>query len=204
MNNRTLIKLSAYEDAIAIRTISRNNHARHRFYISKAEWKVLESDRKLIVKDLESFAVLHYFDPKDEKEYVSMVIYWLQSDSDDNMDGWKETVCLPYDAIRKLIAGECEEIKVLSIQERTFPKLEFHSSKNLKAVVTNPIVRKKFSRFVRDHFNWPSSKIIMIYDDFIPYSFGFREESKSGWSINGGIILHGQDNMKQASYSMHT
>ena len=44
----------------------------------------------------------------------------------------------------------------------------------------------------------------MVYDDFVPYNFFFREERTCGTGLCGGIILHGQKDLKKAYYGIHT
>lgn len=42
----------------------------------------------------------------------------------------------------------------------------------------------------------------MVYDDFMPYGF-FREERVNENGICGGIILHGQNDLKKVCCGMH-
>ena len=46
--------------------------------------------------------------------------------------------------------------------------------------------------------------MIVVYDDFVPYSFFFQEECVNGNGICGGIILYGREDLKKACYGMHT
>lgn len=95
-------------------------------------------------------------------------------------------------------------VGLLSVDERGMPQIEFQSRKNLQAVAEIKVLRKKLGGFLDRHFAWKGSRKIVVYDDFVPYSFFFREERVSGTGICGGIILHGQENLKKACYGMHT
>ncbi len=65
-------------------------------------------------------------------------------------------------------------------------------------------MRKKLGKFLSCHFAWKDSRKITVTDDFVPYSFFFREERANGTGTCGGIILHNQQNLKKAYYGMHT
>lgn len=80
----------------------------------------------------------------------------------------------------------------------------FKSRKNLHAALANGVIRRKLIRFLRDQFRWAYAEKIEIYDDFMPYSFFFRETRGGETGLSGGIILHGQEDMKTAYYSIHT
>ena len=88
-------------------------------------------------------------------------------------------------------------VPLLTIKDYRNPVIEFQSRKNLKAVVSEPILRKKLGKFLSCHFAWKSSTRIVVYDDFEPYSFFFREERQTGMGICGGIILHDRNNLKK-------
>ncbi len=44
----------------------------------------------------------------------------------------------------------------------------------------------------------------MVFDGFVPHSVFFREERPDGTGMCGGIIMHGQENLKKAYYGIHT
>lgn len=116
---------------------------------------------------------------------------------------------LPYEPFRSYAAGE-EEVadgtrwRLLSIPEQNRPKLEFHSRKNLKAVVGNPILRHKLGKFLDQHFNWYNYERIVLTDDYLPYSFFFEGYMVQGAKTCGGVILHGEENIQTAKYGIHT
>lgn len=127
-------------------------------------------------------------------------------------DNWwmngKETVPV-YEPFRSYAAGEKENIdgtrwRLLSIPEQSRPKLEFHSRKNLKAVVENPILRHKLGKFLDQHFNWYNYERIVLTDDYLPYSFFFEGYMVQGTKTCGGVILHGEEDIQTAKYGIHT
>lgn len=54
------------------------------------------------------------------------------------------------------------------------------------------------------YFDWPDSNEIYLYNDFVPYSFFFREFRNDRAVMCGGLILHGQEDMSRAYYGLHT
>ena len=84
------------------------------------------------------------------------------------------------------------------------PKLEFCGKENLHAALENKTVRRKLVKFLRDNFWWKSASKICFYDDFLSYSFTFREFRNGKPGMCGGLILHGQENLDRAYYSIHT
>ena len=63
---------------------------------------------------------------------------------------------------------------------------------------------EKLVHFLRDEFRWSRSDRIEFYDDFVPHSFVFKEFRDGQPTMTGGLILHNQDDMQKASYSIHT
>ena len=126
----------------------------------------------------------------------------------------KASGCAPakqscYEPFRAYAAGEEETVdgtrwRLLSIPEQNRPKLEFHSRKNLKAVVENPILRHKLGKFLDQHFNWYNYERIVLTDDYLPYSFFFEGYMVQGAKTCGGVILHGEENIQTAKYGIHT
>lgn len=53
-------------------------------------------------------------------------------------------------------------------------------------------------------FNWPDADEIHLFNDFVLYSFFFREYRNGRLVVCGGLILHGQEDMSKAYYGIHT
>lgn len=106
--------------------------------------------------------------------------------------------------IVKVLLVEARRWRLLSILEQNRPKLEFQSRKNLKAVVENPILRHKLGKFLDQHFNWYNYERIVLTDDYLPYSFFFEGYMVQGTKTCGGVILHGEENIRTAKYGIHT
>ena len=72
------------------------------------------------------------------------------------------------------------------------------------AAITKKAIRRKLVRSLRDEFHWPQSEQIEFYDDFLPYSFTFKEYRGGKAVMTGGLILHNQENISKSHYSIHT
>lgn len=204
LNHRTLVKVTATENCLAFRTISRCGKSPCSLYIVKQELLdgLNEFPRTSVtVNDGSSFAKLWR---GLKKNTVKIHFTWLRGSSD-HLTGWEETLTLPYDGLMAIAkAQEGSQWNVLSLEDPGLPKLTFCERENLHAAVNDPVVRRKLSRFLRDNFNWRDSDEIRLFNDFLPYSFFFREMRHGQPGICGGVIFHGQEDMKKAQYSIHT
>jgi len=188
------------ENCIAFRTISRKRKS-YRFLVPCDTFSELEHRPEIIVRDLGSFAVMRRNKIKDT---LTIQFTWLSS-SDYSIKGCEETVTVPYSEVMAVaVKGTGAEYKTLSQIDSSRPKLVFCNIENLRAAVENPTIRRKLSRALRDNFNWKSSERIEFYNDFTPYSFYFRDIQQGRLAMNGGLILHGQEQMDKAYYGVHT
>ena len=206
IKKNTLVKAYAEEYGIDIRTVSRSRKSPHRFYILRDALADLEHKPKIIVRDIRSFAVLcrNVCDGTLEIEFN-----WLNGNGY-NLMGWEETVVIPYEEFAAFVHDSTvesgpSEWKTLSIDNSVRrPKLIFNSRRNLNAAIQNGIIRHKLVHFLRDGFCWPDAERIELHDDFIPYSFTFRQIKNGKTALSGGLILHLQDNIQKSYYSIHT
>lgn len=206
MNDRTLVYMIFRADSICLRTVSRFRKSPHRFYIPRSRLEALEQTSGIIVHDISSFAILY------RNVYAGTVeieITWLSGDTH-ALSGYQETVILPCDQMRAFLNKSTVEDnpvvwKTLSIDNsRKRPQLVFKSMKNLHNALADNAIRRTLVRSLRNEFRWPRSERIEFFDDFVPYSFLFREIKNGQPAITGGFILHNQDDMQKAHYSIHT
>ena len=200
----------ASEDCVFLWTVSRGFRSPHRFGISVRELQRLEAERHTIVSDIHSFAELRLGRSAKEEnaDMLTVDFTWLSDSGGRRVVGREETVHLPYRQFQERL-GESRNlggagVGMLSVDEKGTPRIEFQSRKNLRAVAERKVLRRKLGKFLNNHFSWKGSRRIVVYDDFVPYSFFFQEERLNGNGICGGIILHGQEDLKKADYGMHT
>ena len=206
MKDRTLVYMIFRTDCISLRTVRRSRKSPHSFYIPHSRLEALEQTPYMIAHDLNSFAVLR----RDiYAGNIEIELTWLSGDGH-AVSGYQETVILPYGQLAAYLDKSTSEDspvvwKTLSINNsHKQPQLVFKSSKNLHASLADNIVRHKLVRSLRDEFRWPQSERIEFYDDFLPYSFTFKEYQGGKSVMTGGLILHNQDDRKKARYSIHT
>ena len=208
MNNRTMIKLSASKDCITLRTFSKDCHSPQGFVLMEKELLELEEKRYMTVSDIHSFAKLALRKTMEQGDILEIFFTWLSDAGGGKVSGRTETVRLSYEKF-KAFAKESREngiqLRVLSLEKHTGPKIEFQSRRNLKAVAETKALRKKLGKFLGNHFlKWQSGRQITVYDDFEPYSFFFQEQTPYGNGMCGGVILHGRENLEKAYYGIHT
>lgn len=210
MGQRTMVKLSASDGCVFLWTVSRGFRSPHRFGISDRKLQVLEDKSHIIVSDIHSFAELRLGRSVKEGngDMLTVDFTWLSDSGFRRVAGREETIHLPYRQFQEKLEESRKlggtGVGMLSVNEKGTPRIEFQSRKNLREVAERKVLRKKLGRFLNNHFSWKGSRRIVVYDDFVPYSFFFQEERLNGNGICGGIILHGQDDLKKASYGMHT
>ena len=205
---RTMVKISAWGECVSLRTVSRGFRSPHRFVLLEKELEELEEKRHALCKDIYSFADMHLEKAEGDGDVFVIRLVWLSGAADGKLSGTEETLRFPWDAFRESIAGSRSlggaAVKLLAMKGRGLPKVEFHSRKHLKEVAEMPALRKKLGKFLANHLTWEDGIRVTVYDDFVPYSFLFREETVFGGGLCGGIILHGQEDMKKAYYELHT
>ena len=202
MKDRTLVYMTFRDGAASLRTVSRSRKSPHRFYIPCQELEGLEAGSTALVQDIHSFAKLR----RDAYAgTVEIAFTWLEGNGN-GVSGYQEAITLPYGEMMECLRQSKLFVwKTLSIDSSAKQsQIVFKSRKNLHAALANGAIRRKLIRFLRDQFRWAYAEKIEIYDDFMPYSFFFRETRGGETGLSGGIILHGQEDMKTAYYSMHT
>lgn len=208
MDNRIMIKLSASEGCIRLRTFSREYRSPHGFVFTEKELLELEEKRYMMVSDIHSFAKLALKKTMGQGDILEICFTWLSDAGGGKVSGRMEDVRLPYGKFRGLVQESREkgtQARALSLGGHGSPRIQFQSRQNLKAVAGSKKLRKKLGKFLGKHFLvWKGSRKITVYDDFLPYSFTFREQTPYGNGMCGGIILHGQENLEKAYYGIHT
>lgn len=204
--NRTMVKARCVADGIEFRTFSRAKGMSSRFFVFRNTFEDLETIGYAIRCDSGSYVV---FQRDDADRTVSISFDWLTV-SGDQLLGWKETVTLDYEALMVFVRASTEadgpqEWRCLSLPpRRKLPRLVFRCQERLRECIGNRLIRRKLVKFLRDNFKWPRTERIEFFSDFVPYSFSFQEFRGDTPVMCGGVILHEQDDMAKAYYSIHT
>lgn len=208
MEQRTMVKISAGEETFSLRTFSRKHPLSRSFIILRKKLRELEDKKTVIVSDIYSFAALWLWEGEQGIPVLEIGFSWLNGSEDGHLSGEQETVRVNYNVfLANLAESECQdgrEISMLSLPKAGRPRIEFRSCWNLRETVREKTIRKKLGKFLDRHFDWKDAERILITDDFLPYSFLFTEMRGEKQGICGGIILHGQEDLKKAYYGMHT
>lgn len=208
MDERVMVKMEAGEGCVILRTISRKRRSPQRFIMLEKELRELEEKKRVIFRDIHSFADVRRYKSPQGRDTLEITFFWLFDSGFGDVKGWSQRVILRYEDFLACLessrrAGGKGQ-RLLSREKRRKPKIEFKSFANLKEVAKVPLLRKKLGRFLAGNFNWTGYERIVITDDFVPYSFYFIGYTPYGKGICGGIILHGQENLRKAHYGMHT
>lgn len=204
MNNRTLVKISAGEHCIGFKTISRRAKSPRIFLVTRDMLARLEKEPEIITQDIYCFAALRL---NTATRALTITFSWLRRRYDCELNGWEETVVLPYDALMDFVKASAQKNgpqkwKVLSLQSTMTPQIVFVDTVGLRKCLENRIIRGKLARALRDNFC--GADRVEFYHDFEAYSFTFRSYRAGRSSYVGGLILHDRDDLKKAHYSVHT
>lgn len=208
MYDRIMVKVSADDRFVSLRTISRKYRSPHRFVLSRKELEELEEKDRVLARDIHSFADLRRYMSTQGQDRLAITLFWLNDSGNGDVSGWSQIVQLPYgkflECVESSFRSKGKELRLLSMKENRTPRIEFTGSRNLKAVVNIPMLRRKLGKFLACNLNWKDYSRIVVTDDCLPYSFGFSGYTPYGRGMCGGIILHGQEDIKKAYYGLHT
>lgn len=208
MTNRIMLRARADENAVQLRTVSARMKSPQRFFITYSELDRLRRDGSIITSDIHSFAQLRLDERRDR---LTIEFTWLTGRSFDRVEGVEQTVHLRWSAFRAFLE-DCREpdgpkdFKALSLDvSKARPRLMFDGNRaNLRAAIGDPLIRHKLGKALMTNFQWPDAEEIHLTNDFVPYSFFFREFRGGQSRMCGGLILHGQEDMSKAYYGLHT
>ena len=205
MNQNTLVKIRVSEDSLIFHTYSRHGGSSPRFFISRKKLTRLSDSGSVYARDLNNLAEIYLLCRPDGKMYVHMEFYWLSIFGDETISGRRETIHVPLDIICPLLSAPDKTVyHVLSKEYTQCPPVIIQSRKNLHAVVSDRVLRKKLARCLITHFRSGYIQKVILYDDCEPGSFYFQEYVNDRLSLSGLLLLSGAGNPKTASYSMHT
>lgn len=179
-----------------------------RFFVTYDEPDRLRRDGNIISNDIHSFVQIRLDGNHDQ---IRFEFTWLAGCGFDCVEGFEQTVHLRWSPFREFLET-CrqpdgpKEFKAISLDpSRHCPGLVFDGNRaNLRAAIDTPQVRRKLGKALAVNFNWPDADEIHLTDDFVPYSFFFREIRDGQARMCGGLILHSQEDMNKAYYGIHT
>ena len=211
MTDRILFRAHAWENTISIQTYTPRIKSPQRFLITYSELDRLQDEGYIITYDIHSFVKLRLDERRDR---ITFDFTWLSGRCFDQVEGHEQTVHLRWSKLRDFLdtvrqpdyPEEKKIFKAVSMGlRRGRPRLVFDGNRaNLRAAIGNPQVRRKLGKALMANFNWPDADEIHLHNDFVPYSFFFREYRNDQPCLCGGLILHGQEDMSKAYYGIHT
>ena len=204
MSDRIMLKMTASEDWIIVKTVTKAKKSSS-LYFRRDGLLALENTSQVVARDY-SFAV---FTRNTKNDTIFIRFYWMNTSGTGPFTGWEQEVSVPAKPFLDFVRWSAYEDQPqswhsLSLSPRHAPRLIFMGTRNLHDAISDKLTRRKLCKFLRSNFRWRDSTEILFYDDFIPRSFLFREMRHDDAGICGGLILHGQEDMKTAYYSIHT
>ena len=208
MTDRILLHAHADENTIQLRTVSARVKSPRRFYVTYDELDRLQREGHIISNDIHCFLQARL---DERRDLAAFDFTWLAGHCFDRVEGFEQTVRIRWAPFREFLEN-CRQpdgprdFKALSLDvSRHRPRLVFDGNRaNLRAAIGNPLIRRRLGKALMSNFNWPGADEIHLTNDFVPYSFFFREFQGGRACMCGGLILHGQEDMGKAYYGIHT
>lgn len=191
-------------DFFALRTYSRERGQNGRFLIlqeSLLEWYEGDRKRDFFEKDLRNMLEIRIY-----KQSVIFHITWLHSDGYGNVEGFQQEFKMPESKLRDLLYAQ-KAVRHLHYESPRQARIHAESATGtLRAIQSNPPIRRAFIKAMRDCFQWRDEEIYLYPD----WRDSFYFETRSGYPKCGGLILHetsvstpiGQ--LDKYYYSVHT
>jgi hypothetical protein len=222
-----MIKLEKTENCITLRTFSKARYnsqtkeyedkgylskphsGSQTFYVPKnLMLEGLLKTGSLITKDCHSFCKISIFNPDGKNPVIDIELTWLDSNGS-NCRGVIERLYIDYQKFLEFISNDnTENLSLLDIDYDINPKVILKSSSNLKNVINNRVVRKKFGKIMMRMKNKQCDKIDITDDWYNEFSFYFAVYTDDKCLYNGGIIFHKDNKNPQdlhyGNYSIHT
>ena len=203
-----MLRARAHENTISIQTYTPRMKSPQWFYLTYSEFDRLQRNGRIIANDIHSFAQLRLDERHDR---ITFDFTWLTGSNFGRVEGVEQTVNLRWSQFQAFLR-DCRlpdgptEFKAISLDiSKHRPRLVFAGNRaNLKAAIGNPQIRHKLGKALMANFNWPGTDELHLTNDFVPYSFFFREYRNGRAGLCGGLILHGQEDMSKAYYGIHT
>ena len=152
-------------------------------------------------------------------KFVFFKFWMLDEDYTGNVSGYTEEVRISDEVMTRFVSSltkDGEELALLSHDDKTPLRVTFNAAHTLETVSNNPVVRRKFSHYMGKVFNARNMGVteVRVYDDFAPYSFGFKKLGLDGKPVLSGGLIFTQglnkktgvwsDELRYGRYSMHT
>ncbi len=206
MAQKILIKFIRREnDLLIIRTVSRNKKYSNDFYTYTTILKeALKGRKEIIDRDGYDFACFRY------DHGLHITFFWLQEGGNSNLAGQMERIYImnPQKIIDWYDTSDQPVYSMLNEDPYTMPKIQFEETgrKQLRRIIENPAVRRKFVKAIRNKLIPGYTSKIMFFAEEIPYSFCWMEEKADGTTgMVGGLILHDfNPRTRKGYYSYHS
>lgn len=206
---KMLIMLHKSDDFTTLRTYCRERGRSGYFYITNAAFERWLENGVGGFHDRDGYDSLSIYE--DQPGIYRINVVWVTDCGGGNVRGYTQSFRIPKPLLLSVVCGETMDATHFYSEPDECRKSSVHLSPAAHRNVAEmpPHIRRAFSKFMRDHFNYVIPSTISVYADGNA-DFYFYDESPRGICINGGIILSTFDRRHRNGtnfchrYSMHT
>lgn len=200
---RSLVKFNRNENTIDMVVYDKINKRSNHFYILNDEIQSVFDKNDILTKDIYSYCRIS---KKEDKIYFN--IDWLERCGNNKLQGYTQNFTISANKFVQWYESQEVQYVCISLNENKTAKFDVRSEKNLKEILNDKTLRKKFTKGIQRLMCW-QGETIELYDDFVDHSFYFVEKDKDNNRVmNGGLIFHKdfdeRENIKKGYYQVHT
>ena len=170
-------------DCVAVSTLCRKHNRRGRFLIIRERLRELLDDDP---RDFLDSDCGHHLRIHTGWNRWTFTFDWLSQYSDGTLKGFRQSIEVPRSSIVELVQNGTPVRYLYSPREAHACVDSSHVGKTIREILGIPMMRRAFSKAMRDCFRWRDDEVT-LYRDF-DHSFFFK--TRSGCPECGGLILH--------------
>ncbi len=201
-----IITLSDTDPLVSLQTYDPKHGWSQRFYLTKeALISQLADDPACSVTETD---LLNVCTVAHVGNSIRFTLFWLNSNYNDDICGYRQTVFLPVDEVSKAVAGG--RIKHLSYSHVQQPKASIFFTQTAHRAIAeaDKLKRHAICKFLRDNFNYGRSEHLVVQEDSWVHGFYFFSTVSH---YEGGIVPHetvvkGKDGKphRKVCFGLHT
>ncbi|MBR2661987.1 MAG: hypothetical protein IKE15_11440 [Clostridia bacterium] len=211
--NPIIVTLSVNDMFVYLQTYDPKHSWSQRFYLTKESLssQLADTVESSVTDSVTECDLLNVCNVSRIGNSIRFRLFWLHGNYDNDLHGYQQTVLVPVDVAKRVLAGE--RIKYLSTSPENKEKARIFFTKTASEVIADTakdkLKRHALRKFFRDHFNYGREEHLVVMED--RWINGFYFFSSTGSRYEGGIVLHedevtGKDGKpyRKAYYALHT
>jgi hypothetical protein len=180
-----MVLLDRREQTIGLRTVSRKRKSPQTFLVLIENLRALLAGEinAVVEDDIYSFVKIHA-----DSDSLRFVFSWLQNSGGESVAGYREYINIGKQDIQDMLDAEDGfEMRVLSVNRRKLPKLDFSGATDtLRNILADKEKKRAFVKALCRNFQYHCDSIRFYRDSAYSFIF-YRADARR---VSGGFVLH--------------